>query len=154
MIIIELLFSGIKSEVTLFVPVLDGGSEPGLQGFEILGLDNFGVTGLAGWGVPGLESLGVPGLAGWDVPGLKSLGVPGLAGWDVPGLEGLDIPGRVCFFVLGLDDVFLPGLVGLDNPGPIGKICLSSPADRDKCPGNRGSPDGSSSSSPLTTALL
>lgn len=138
MIIIELLFSGIKSEVTLFVSVLDGGSEPGLQGFEILGLDNFGVTGLAGWGVPGLESLGVP----------------GLAGWDVPGLEGLDIPGRVCFFVLGLDDVFLPGLVGLDNPGPIGKICLSSPADRDKCPGNRGSPDGSSSSSPLTTALL
>lgn len=121
----------------LFFPVLVGGSEPGLQGFEILGLDNLGVTGLAGWDVLGL--------AGWEVAGLEDLGVPGLG--------GLDVLGVVRFFVLGLEDLFLPGLVGLDNSGLIGEARLSSPTGKDRCPGNRGSPDGPSGSSPLTTAL-
>lgn len=114
---------------------------PGLVGFEILGL--------AGMGVPGLEGLGVPGLAGLGVPGLKGLGVPGLVGLGVPGLEGLGVPGLAGLAVPGLGRLTLPGLTGKTGLSPSSNLMTGWD--------NRwafGSTDGTSKSTPLTTALL
>lgn len=108
--------------------MLLGFSIPALEGFDILGLADLGVPGLPSLGVVGLTSLGVPGLAGLAVPGLAGLAVPGLGRLTAPGLAGLI------------------GKAGLSLSSPFMTGCNNR--------WNLGSTDGTSKSTPLTTALL
>lgn len=91
-----------------------------------------------------LVGFSIPRLAGLEILGLTDLGVPGLESVGDTGLAGLAVPGIVRLTVPGLDGV--TGESGLSPSSP-----LMTGWD------NRwafGSTDGTSKSTPLTTALL